>query len=107
MIDRSEKVDGAEEAIFKSTSIQGYLSSKLRKTKCSKLFEDNHTGSGINTFSAIIIIVQKIAKKHDTTVCFNFALHNRLPPRPTKIRKKTGARPIRDVSTEQKLANGF
>ena len=106
--DRSERESGRYRrfiifngAIFKSTTMKhDYLSSKLRITKCGKFFEDNHTGSCVNTLSSIIITVQKISRSiRQASV---FVLYNRLPPRPTKIRKiKIQGRPITEVSTEQ------
>ena len=93
---------------------QGYLSSKLRKIKCSKIIEDNHTGSGIHAFSAIIIIVQKITTKHDssTILIIVFVLYNRLPQRPTKIgikiegRRITGVE-LKEISTQKLKKNSL
>ena len=110
-------MDGAERIISVEPSLlspvlnneTGYLSLKLRTTKCSKFFEDDHTGFGINAFSSIIIIVQKITTKHEssTILIIVFVLYNRLPPRPTTIGIKIKGRRITGVSTEQKLMNEF
>ena len=106
-------MDGAEELIISMEPSLSYHNEtglfiiEINKNKCSKFFEGDHTGYGINTFSAIINIFQRITTKHDLRQAFDFVLYYRLPPRPTKIRNKIKGRPVTDASTEQELVNEF
>ena len=52
-------MDGAEELSLSPLQGNKGVYHRIYEKNCRKLFGDDHTGSGINTFSVIISVVQK------------------------------------------------